>query len=302
VRRASVDALGPYNGSIIVVDPHTGRILTMVNQKLALSGGFQPCSTVKIPVALAALSEGLVDSATRVRLYGGWRMDLTQALARSNNLYFASLGNQLGYQKVAHYARQFGYGEKAGLNIAGENPGYFPPAPPKNGGLGMLSSFGEEIEQTPLQLAALMTALANGGTLYYLQYPESQADVKGLVPQVKRELAIRGVIPEIMPGMLSAVEYGTARRAAQEEDTIAGKTGTCTNKRTHLGWFGSFNSIGPKKLVVVVLLTGGKPSIGPMAAAIAGDVYRRLDDLNYFPREPRITPAALISTQVCCTR
>ena len=49
--------MGPYNGSVVVVDSTTGRILTMVNQKLALASGFQPCSTIKVSVALAALSE-----------------------------------------------------------------------------------------------------------------------------------------------------------------------------------------------------------------------------------------------------
>src|SRR5215467_1737830 len=143
VRRAAVEALGPYNGSVVVVDPENGRILSMVNQKLALSSGFQPCSTVKVSVALAALSD-----------------------------------------KVSHYARLFGYGEKAGLNVTGEQPGKYPSAPPKNGGVGMLCSFGEEIQQTPLQLAALISAVANGGTLYYLQYPRTQAEAERLVPRI----------------------------------------------------------------------------------------------------------------------
>ena len=71
--------------------------------------------------------------------------DLTDALAFSNNYYFANLGIKLGYERVNYYAHLFGYGEKAGINIDGEHPGYFPPAPPKNGGMGMLTSFGEEI-------------------------------------------------------------------------------------------------------------------------------------------------------------
>src|SRR5207249_2731978 len=151
--------------------------------------------------------------------------------------------------------------------------GYFPSAPPKNGGVGMLTSFGEEISQTPLQLAALMSSIANGGTLYYLQYPRSQEEIDRFVPRVKRELEIKDLIPEVKPGMMGAVEYGTARRAKQEE-RIMGKTGTCSEGRTHLGWFGSFNEVGQQKLVVVVLLTGGRPSIGPMAAGVAGGGFR----------------------------
>src|SRR5215813_85665 len=181
IRRAAVGALGGYNGSVVVADPATGRILTMVNQKAALSSGFQPCSTVKISVALAGLSEKAISADDKVKLAGGYKMDMTYALAHSINLYFATLGEKLGFEKVAYYAHLFGYGEKAGLNIAGEQAGHYPSAPPQNGGVGMLTSFGEEIQQTPLQLAALMSAIANGGTLYYLQYPENQTDVQNFV-------------------------------------------------------------------------------------------------------------------------
>ena len=300
VRRAAVDALGQYNGSVVVVDPVTGRVLSMVNQRLALSSGFQPCSTVKVSVALAGLSEKVIQPATKYRL-GGMKMDLTYALAHSNNYYFATLGEKLGYDRVSYYARLFGYGEKAGLNIPGEQPGHYPAAAPRNGGVGMLTSFGEEIQQTPLQLAALMSAISNGGTLNYLQYPRTQAEVQSFVPRVKRRLDIAPLIPMVKPGMRGAVEFGTAHRA-REDGAIAGKTGTCSENHTHLGWFGSFNDVGDRKLVVVVLLTGGKPAIGPLAAGIAGDVYRKLGEKNYFHSAQAMTPASLVSSQICCTR
>jgi penicillin-binding protein 2 len=298
VRRAAVEALGSYNGSVVAVDPTTGRILTIVNQRIALGEGFQPCSTIKVAVALAGLSEKIIQPASRYRL-GGMRVDLTYALAHSYNYYFATVGQKLGFEKVTYYAHLFGYGEKAGLNIPGEQPGYFPAAPPKNGGVGMLTSFGEEIRQTPLQLAALMAAVSNGGTLYYLQYPQSQAEMRSFVPRVKRQLDIGSLIPMVKPGMRGAVEFGTAHRA-REDGPIAGKTGTCTETHTHLGWFGSFNEIGGKKLVVVVLLTGGRPAIGPLAAGIAGDIYKLLGEANYFASGFPITPANLVSSQICC--
>jgi len=281
VRRAAVEAIGSYNGSIVVADPNTGRILTIVNQKLALGGGFQPCSTIKVSVALAALHEKVVGGDGKLFRHGGY--NLTQALAHSNNFYFATLGTKLGFDKVSYYAHLFGYGEKAGLNIPGENAGRFPTEPPTNGGVGMLTSFGEEIAQTPLQLTALMSALANGGTLYYLQYPRTAQDTAEFVPRVKRQLDIANLIPELKAGMRGAVEYGTAHRAQQDEP-IAGKTGTCTDSHTHVGWFGSFNDVGGRKLAVVVLLTGGRmPSTpGPLAAGVAGDVYRNLVQKNYF--------------------
>ena len=299
IRRAAVEALGSYNGSVVAVDASTGRILSMVNQKLALGSGFQPCSTVKVSVALAALREKVIQADTQLRL-GGMRIDLTHALAHSNNYFFANLGQKMGFEKVSYYAHLFGYGEKAGLDIPGEKAGRYPAQPPANGGVGMLTSFGEEISQTPLQLAALMGAVANGGTLYYLQYPHAQQDVDTFVPRIKRKLEIEDLIPAIKPGMRGAVEFGTAHRARQDEP-IAGKTGTCSDNHTHLGWFGSFNDVADRKLVVVVLLTGGRPAIGALAAGIAGDVYRRLSEKNYFAAAPRLTPAALISSPICCS-
>lgn len=301
VRAAAVQALSGMNGSVVVADPETGRILTIVNQQLALGGGFQPCSTVKVSVALAGLHEDLVTKISPVRFNSKSSLDLTDALAYSNNYYFATLGQKLGYDRYSYYAKLFGYGEKAGLNIDGEHPGYFPPAPPKDGGMGMLTSFGEEISQTPLELAGLITAVANGGTLYWLQYPRSDEEARNFQPQIKRRLDIGSLIPVIKPGMRGAVEFGTARRASQDEE-ILGKTGTCSEGKTHLGWFGSFNETNGRKLVVVVLLTGGKPSIGPMASGVAGDVYRLLASKNFFRVQAPLTPASILPTQICCSR
>jgi cell division protein FtsI/penicillin-binding protein 2 len=300
VRRAAVEALGPYNGSVVVADANTGRILTMVNQKLALGSGFQPCSTIKVSVALTALHEKVITSTDKLN-----GIDLKYALAHSNNYFFATLGTRMGYDTVAKYAHMFGYGEKAGLNVPGEQAGHYPAAPPKNGGMGMLTSFGEEISQTPLELAALMGALANGGKLYYLQYPRSQWEAQHFTPKVKRDLDMKGLIAEVKPGMLGAVEYGTARRIMRDapDQPIAGKTGTCTDSHTHLGWFGSFNDSGARKLVVVVLLTGGRQVVGPVAAGVAGDVYRNLGQVNYFVKTSATTPtlpAALLAMPMCC--
>ncbi|MGD1093708.1 MAG: penicillin-binding transpeptidase domain-containing protein [Bryobacteraceae bacterium] len=284
VRRAAVDALGRMNGAVVVSDPDTGRVLAMVNQKLALKSGFQPCSTIKVPVALAALSENIVDRTTMIRVYGRTSFNLTTALAKSNNQYFASLGQKLGFERVSYYAKLFGLGEKAGLDIDGEQPGILPQTVPKSG-MGMMTSFGDGISLTPLEYAALIGAVANGGTLYYLQHPKSQTEAEGMLPQVKRRLDIDEWIPEIKPGMMGAVEYGTARRIGFDpNEPIYGKTGTCTDSRspTHLGWFGSFTELGKNRLVVVVLLTGGNLVSGPTASGIAGQVYKNLGVESYF--------------------
>jgi len=286
VRQAAIDALGNMNGTVVAIEPTSGRILAMVNQKLALSSGAQPCSTIKLSVALAALSEGVVSKETKVALGGRSRMDLTTALAHSNNAYFEALGRKLGFEKVAYYAHEYGLGELAGYDIPGEQLGSYPDEviPAKLGGVGKMCSFGEGVSMTPLQLGAMVSAIANGGTLYYLQHPTSPEDIANFQPRVKRQLDIAGLIPEISDGMAGAVQYGTARRLRLnfDEEEILGKTGTCSHAGTRFGWFASYANTSIGRVVVVIFLEGGRPTFGPKAAEIAGRMYRNMYDHNFF--------------------
>jgi penicillin-binding protein 2 len=292
IRAAIIDALGNMNGTAVVINPANGRILAMVNQKLALSPGAEPCSTIKLSVGLAALSEGLVTRDTPVNL-GGFRMNLTEALAHSNNLYFEELGRELGFERVRHYATQFGLGELAGYNIQGEQLGTYPDRelPASEGGVGRMCSFGQGVSMTPLQLGAFVASIANGGTLYYLQHPTTQEEVTGFTPRVKRTLDISRYVPELQDGMAGAVEYGTARslRVNFHELPVFGKTGTCSDKGTRFGWFASYSDSPMGSLVTVFFLEGGRPVFGPRAAELTGLFYRSLWDRNYFQDKP-VTP------------
>jgi membrane carboxypeptidase/penicillin-binding protein len=285
VRQALIAALGDMNGTALAIDPSNGRIMAMVNQKLALSPGAEPCSTIKLTVALAALSEGIVTRDTPVQL-AGFRMDMTQALAKSNNLYFEALGRQLGFERVHHYATEFGLGELAGYNIPGEQLGTYPdqPIPESEGGVGRMCSFGQGVSLTPLQLGAFVAAIANGGTLYYLQHPTTSEEIADFQPRVKRTLDIARYIPEIEDGMAGAVEYGTARslRTNFRELPVFGKTGTCSDNGTRFGWFGSYSQSPMGALVTVFFLEGGRPTFGPRAAELTGEFYRNLWDHDYF--------------------
>jgi len=286
VRDAAIDALGGMNGTVVAIEPTSGRILAMVNQKLALSSGAQPCSTIKLSVALAALNEGLITKETEVRLGGRYHMNLTMALAHSNNAYFEALGRQLGFEKVSYYAHQYGLGELAGYGISGEQLGIYPneEIPSKLGGVGKMCSFGEGVSVTPLQLGALVSAIANGGTLYYLQHPTAPEEIANFQPVVKRRLDIAPLIPEISDGMEGAVQFGTARRLRVNfsEEEVLGKTGTCSHAGTRFGWFASYAKTDVGHIVVVVFLEGGRPTFGPKAAEIAGHMYRDLYDHNFF--------------------
>ena len=296
VREAAIDALGNMNGTVVAIEPTSGRILAMVNQKLALSSGAQPCSTIKLSVALAAVSEGLVDKETQVPIAGRTRMNLTEALAHSNNAYFEALGRKLGFEKIHYYAQEFGLGELAGFRVPGEHLGAYPEEEisAKLGGVGKMCSFGEGISMTPLQLGALVAAISNGGTLYYLQHPTNPDAVANFQPIIKRHLDIASAIPELSDGMAGAVRYGTARslRLNFSEESILGKTGTCSRAGTRFGWFASYANTDAGRIVTVVFLQGGRPTFGPKAAEIAGRMYRNLYDHNFFvARSAGSTPA-----------
>lgn len=301
VRRAAVEGLGRLNGSVVVADPNTGRILSMVNQSTALGSGYIPCSTVKVPVAMAGLYEGMIDSSTTLVVQRRTKMDLTEALAKSNNPFFERVGAQIGFEKLIEFHKYFGLGEKAGLNIEGESAGALPEAPPANGGAARMSSFGEGIAVTALQMTALMGAIANGGTLYYLQYPKSVLEAETFVPRIKRSLDIGHILADLKRGMSGAVTFGTARRAAYTpEAPLFGKTGTCTdyNRKSHMGWFASFRDGDQNDLVVVVMLTGAEGVNGPRASMVAGKVYENLENEGFFAKPLHYSPVALIGNSI----
>lgn len=290
VRQAALDALGRQNGSVVAVDPLNGRILSIVGQKLAYSAGFEPCSTLKPVIAVAALEKGIITPDTMIRIGHRRYMDLTEALAHSNNQFFEELGRRLGFDNVWHYDHVFGLGERAGFGIADEQPGLLPSAPPAYGGVARMCSFGEGIRITPLQLAAIVSTIANGGTMYYLQYPQSTDAARDFSPRVRRTLEIAPLLPELRQGMLAAVLYGTARQSNDPEGEQAlGKTGTCNDelKGGRLGWFASYAGQGPPSIVLVVLLRGGMRIVnGPHAADVAGKIYHDLYQQKYFVAKP----------------
>ena len=280
VRLAALEALGNLNGSVVVLDADTGRALTIVNQKLALSDGYIPCSTIKLPVAVAALSEKVVVPAERVWFPGRWYMTVVEGLAISNNVIFEALGRKLGFEVLERYARWMGFGEKAGWQLLGEQVAPFPSQEYERG-VGLMSSFGYSIRVSPLQMAAFTAALANGGTLNYIQHPRSEDEYVNFEPRRKRWLPTGSWLAEVRKGMAESVRRGTGRRARTPNVKIWGKTGTCSvyepNSGTRLGWFTSFGE-GPdrRRLVVVVMLRGNSTISGPLAADVAGRIYGRL--------------------------
>ena len=289
IRDIALDALGHEKGSVVAVDPTDGRILAVVNQKMAFSAGFEPCSTIKPFIALAALEEGIITRETMIRVGSRRYMDLTEAMAHSNNRFFEEVGTRLGFDRVIKYDHMFGLGQRVGSDIPEEQPGSLPSHPPVFGGVARMSSFGAGIRITPFQLASLVSMLANGGTQYYLQYPRTQEERLHFVPRVREKFDIQPLLPEIRQGMLAAVLYGTAKQSYDPDgEQTLGKTGTCNDEGVggRLGWFVSYADQANPKIVLVVLLHGGARIIsGPHASEIAGRIYHTLYQRNYFVDE-----------------
>ncbi len=271
VRRAAINALGSHAGTVVVLEPQTGRILTIVNQDWAIRKSFKPCSTIKLVTAFAGLNENLISQDGNIT-QKSFAMNLDDALAYSNNGYFQRVGSNLGGQKMVSYARILGLGEPTGLNVEGETGGRVP----FNNNNARIYSHGDDFEVTPLQLAVLVSAISNGGRLIVPQIPRTKIEKANFRGYMKRQINLPpNTLQRIIPGMIGAASYGTARRGVDSALEIAGKTGSCIGQGSWVGLFASVAPIENPRLAVVVM-TRGQSERGKYAAAIAGSIYDAL--------------------------
>ena len=274
VRRVAVNALGHHAGTVVVMDPMTGRVYSVVNQEWALRRGFKPCSTIKLVTGVAGLAENAIPTVDTVG--DGYRIDLTSALAHSDNPFFQQVGTKIGSEKMVDYARQFGLGEKTGLNVPFEFPGRLPAITPGEIQRRMFSH-ADGFEVTPLQLGTMVSAMANGGRLLQPQIAHSKKEISKMSPKVRRQLDVTSEVwQRMVPGMVGAVNYGSGRKAYDPTQTVAGKTGTCIGEG---GWVGLFTSYAPlaNPRLAVVVIAKGTDARRHFPAAVAGEIYRGLN-------------------------
>lgn len=274
VRRVAVQALGNHAGTVVVMDPMTGRIFSVVNQEWGLRRGFKPCSTIKLVTGVAGLSENVIPQIDTAG--DGYRIDLTSALAHSNNPFFEQVGSRIGFDKMVNYAKELGLGEKTGANVPIEFPGRLPEMKP-----GFIErrmfSYADGFEVTPLQLGTLVSAMANGGKLLTPQIPRTAKEQSKFDVKVRRKLSITTDIwQRMVPGMVGAVNYGSGHKAYDPTQTVAGKTGTCIGSG---GWVGLFTSYAPlaNPRLAVVVIAQGSDARNHFPAAVAGEIYRELN-------------------------
>jgi len=290
IRAVAVKALQGRSGTVVVMDPNTGRVFTVVNQRMALGSPVKPCSTVKMIVGLAALHEGVFDPEQDVRVSTRKSMNLTDAVAHSDNSVFQVLGRMLGYDRVMKYATDFGFGSRTGINYKGESEGFLPDEGEQE--TGHMSSHGDGFGVTAIQLAAVTAAIANGGDLYTPRVARNANDAENFVAELKRKIVMA---PEdrsrLLAGMTGAVNYGTAKLAYNPLAQVAGKTGTCTGASDKLGLFTSFSSVDDPRVVVTVI-TSGSTEAGRRAAEIAGRIYADICPRFFKDKDRGTTPAA----------
>lgn len=271
VAEACRTALGGARGAVVAMDPYTGRVQAVVNPEYGLMRAFQPCSVFKIVVAVAGLTEGVITPDTLVPCTRGCWMwpghgaiDLRRALAVSCNPYFERVGEQLGYAKIERYAQMLALGTPTGINLSGETPGRLPVSV-RPSEVGHLSSHAAGITTSAMQIAVLLSAAVNGGTVFQPQV----GGIRDFVPKERWRLPPETNLRDLANGFLSAVNEGSAVEAFDPNVLVAGKTGTCSK----VGWFASYAPADRPELVVVVFLQGGS---GHRASAVAGRIYQAL--------------------------
>jgi stage II sporulation protein D len=293
LEEAARQALGDLEGSVLVMDPQTGRLRAVVNPRLAFEQAFPPGSTIKSFTSLAAMRGGLIDRESRTLCPGRFNdesldvfcshprskapFNLAQALAYSCNYFFARLSGRLSFDALKGTLASAGFGARTGVNAGAESAGSLRDADWR---VRDLLGEGDNLLVTPIQLLSAYCALVNGGHLYRPKISESDK----LIPEERTNLHIaephRAALVE---GMRDAVVYGTAEKArlASLPMFIFGKTGTSTSSNgfRRQGWFVSFAAdaraaaeVTPESLELAVLVFI-KRSHGLDAAVVSHRVF-----------------------------
>ncbi len=277
VRAAALTALGNHAGTILVMEPQTGKVLSIVNQDWAIRHSFKPCSTIKLVTAVAGINEKVINETGNIN-NRRFPMNLDDALAFSNNSYFQTVGSGLGGEKMTAYAKMLGLGQPTGINAPNETGGRIP----NGNNNARIYSHGDDFEVTPLQLGVLVSAISNGGKIVVPQIPRTKIEKANFRGAMRYQLDLpNNNFRNVIPGMVGAASYGTARRGMNPALAVAGKTGSCIGQGSWVGLFASVAPIENPKLAIIVI-TRGQGERGKYAAGIAANIYSALQN--------RVTP------------
>jgi len=320
----------------MAMDPNTGEILAMssrpsfdpadfrnvepeiYNRNLPIWSSYEPGSTFKIITLAAALEEGKVDlekeefhdpgyvsvGGARLRCWkkgGHGSQSFLEVVQNSCNPGFVELGERLGKDKLFEYVKNFGFGEKTGIDLQGEGKGILFNLERVGPVEQATTAFGQGVSVTPIQQVTAVSAAINGGTLYTpyvakeLIDPTTGEVVMKKNPTAKRKVISNETSAKIRYALESVVAQGTGGKAFVDGYRVGGKTGTAQKaqngrylENNHIVSFIGFAPADDPKIVVYVAVDNPKGTVqfgGTVAAPIVGNVIG--DSLRVMGVEPR---------------
>ena len=338
-RAGSVVALDPRTGEVLAMvnhpsfDPNifargvkaaewkalvTDRSRPLMNR--SIQGQYPPGSTFKFIVAVAALEEGVINPFTSVFCPGGmtfgnryfrcWRkgghgsVNVHEALVHSCDTFFYQVGQRLGVDVIAQYARRFGLGEPTGIGLDHERSGTIPDTQwklrrfrqPWFAGETLSVAIGQGyVTATPLQMANAVAMLATGKRyrphlLRQIEHPDGTV-VYTERPELVAELGVRAtVLKQVRDALRDVVERGTGKNARLPTIPVAGKTGTSQvvrlgKERTRAdrepreyrdhAWFVAYAPTDEPEIAVAAIVEHAEGGGGAVAAPLVREVLRQ---------------------------
>ncbi|ONK23327.1 stage V sporulation protein D [Bacillus sp. VT-16-64] len=324
----------------LAMDPNNGEILAMssrptfnpseyrdvpqeiYNRNLPIWSTYEPGSTFKIITLAAALEEEKVDlehgqffDSGSVKVGGAklrcWKkgghgsQTFLEVVQNSCNPGFVELGDRLGKAKLFKYIRDFGFGAKTGIDLAGEGTGILFHMDQVGPVEQATTAFGQGVSVTPIQQVAAVAAAVNGGTLYQpyiakeLVDPATDEVVMRKSPVAKRRVISENTSKQVRHALESVVAQGTGRNAFIESFRVGGKTGTAQKAKdgrylenNHIVSFIGFAPADDPQIVVYLAVDNPKGTIqfgGTVAAPIVGKIMEdSLRSLDVKPRKKQI--------------
>ena len=344
VERELDNAVAKYNPEhalAIAMNPKTGEILAMasrpsynpneyqtytqevLSRNLPIWMTYEPGSTMKITTLSATINEGVVNLFTDTFYDSGsinvdgatihcWKsgghgaQTFLNVVENSCNPGFVNLGFRLGKEKLFQYIKDFGFGEKTGIDLTGEAKGILFDLD-KVGNVELATTaFGQGVSVTPIQQVRSVSAAVNGGTLYqpYIVKRVENATTKETISEIN-PTAIRQVITEessklVRFALENVVAHGSGRNAYIENYRIGGKTGTAqkvNNGRYMVGnyilSFIGFLPADDPKIVLYVAIDNPKGVTqygGVVAAPIAKAIFSSYIEMNNIPKSKETIP------------
>jgi cell division protein FtsI (penicillin-binding protein 3) len=332
--KAGVDENHAAGGSALVMDPSSGEILALANyptfnpnafgrarddakRNRAIQDLYEPGSTFKVVTASAALEEHVINPADPIdcspgRITFGSRvirdmhvygvLPFTDVIVKSSNVGAIKVGLRLGPERLGRYVTRFGFGQAIAPDFRGENTGIvWDPAQLDSSALASVS-MGYQIGVTPVQMAAAVSSVANGGTLYEPRVV--RAIVKDgqrvdVAHKVLRRTVSESTAAELTAIMEEVVERGTGKEARIPGFTIAGKTGTAhkliDNRYSPTEYNASFVGFVPSRrpALTVIVVIDSPHGNGYTGGAVAAPIFKRIAEasLRHLGIAPTINPA-----------